>query len=315
MPVLLAVDGGQTGCRIALFDDAQLIGTGVGRGIRHRSGKTFARLVGDNVVQALDALGPRTGAVDAVCLGLSGFGGSPEVARELNDTIRRALDTARVLITNDAVTSYVGAIGFEAGVVVAAGTGAITLATDGRQNVARVDGWGYVLGDSGSGYEVGRRGLMSALRAFDGRGGSENLRRRAEQRFGPMDGLSHRIYGEPEMVAAIASFATDVSAAANEGDPAARSIWADAGRELALSAAAAARLVLPREGPVTVSGAGRLFDAGELLMGPFRRSLEEQIGDARLVQPMGTPLDGARRLCTATALGAFGPLVHQFDVR
>ena len=58
-------------------------------------------------------------------------------------------------MTNDAVTSYVGAIGFEPGAVVAAGTGVIALAGDRDGNFARSDGWGYILGDDGGGYYIG----------------------------------------------------------------------------------------------------------------------------------------------------------------
>jgi N-acetylglucosamine kinase-like BadF-type ATPase len=50
------------------------------------------------------------------------------------------------------VTSYLGAIGFEPGAVVAAGTGVIALAGDRDGNFARSDGWGYILGDDGGGW-------------------------------------------------------------------------------------------------------------------------------------------------------------------
>jgi N-acetylglucosamine kinase-like BadF-type ATPase len=60
----------------------------------------------------------------------------------------------RVVVTNDAVTSYLGAIGFEPGAVVAAGTGVIALAGDRDGNFARSDGWGYILGADGGGWLV-----------------------------------------------------------------------------------------------------------------------------------------------------------------
>ena len=52
------------------------------------------------------------------------------------------------------MTSYLGAIGFEPGAVVAAGTGVIALAGDRDGNFARSDGWGYILGDDGGGWLV-----------------------------------------------------------------------------------------------------------------------------------------------------------------
>src|SRR5207302_1139349 len=74
--------------------------------------------------------------------------------------------------------------------------------------VACVDGWGHLLGDAGSGFWVGRRGLDAALRAHDGRsGGSPLLARLVERDVGPLDRLPEiaaRARAGP--VAAIASF-------------------------------------------------------------------------------------------------------------
>jgi N-acetylglucosamine kinase-like BadF-type ATPase len=148
--------------------------------------------------------------------------------------------------------------------------------------VARAGGGGVLLGDDGGGYWIGRRGLALALRARDGRGGSAALLARAEARLGR--NLVSAVYDAPDPVAVIAAFASDVSDAARDGDEAARSIWADAGRELARTAAAA-RDRIGIAGPV--SYAGGLFEAGELLLEPFRAG----IGDVRA--PLGDALDGA----------------------
>ena len=53
----------------------------------------------------------------------------------------------------------------------AAGTGTVCVARRGERLV-KVDGWGSLLGDAGSGFAIGRAGLDSALRHADGRGGS-----------------------------------------------------------------------------------------------------------------------------------------------
>ena len=60
------------------------------------------------------------------------------------------------------------------GAVVASGTGVVTLAV-GRTELARVDGWGYLLGDAGSGYWLGRAALDAVMRAHDGRGDATAL--------------------------------------------------------------------------------------------------------------------------------------------
>ena len=61
------------------------------------------------------------------------------------------------VLAHDSTTSYLGALGDTRGAVVASGTGVVTLAV-GVETVARVDGWGYIMGDAGSGYWIGRAG-------------------------------------------------------------------------------------------------------------------------------------------------------------
>ncbi len=82
----------------------------------------------------------------------------------------RAADTsiAEVALAHDSTTSYLGALGDEPGVMITSGTGVVTLAV-GPDDVARVDGWGWIMGDSGSAYWIGRNALEAAMRGYDGR--------------------------------------------------------------------------------------------------------------------------------------------------
>ena len=161
----ILIDGGQGGCRIVYMADGQRVLTGDDAGLsRHARDRSAGVL--RVLERAFADLGPRApGSVDVIVAGLTGFDGGPETAGAVADGVRKLVRTGRVIMTNDAVTSYLGAIGFEPGAVVAAGTGVIALAGDRDGNFARSDGWGYILGDDGGGYYIGRRGLASALRA------------------------------------------------------------------------------------------------------------------------------------------------------
>ena len=46
--------------------------------------------------------------------------------------------------------------------VVIAGTGSIAVGVDADGRTARAGGWGHILGDEGSGYDLGHRGLNAA---------------------------------------------------------------------------------------------------------------------------------------------------------
>jgi N-acetylglucosamine kinase-like BadF-type ATPase len=264
----LLIDGGQSGCRVAVARNGVIGAVETVPGLR-RVGRAY---------DSLRALVSRN-EVDLVAAGLTGYTGEP-------------LDLGiPAILTNDAVTAYLGALGDAPGAVIVAGTGAIALASG--TECARADGWGTLLGDAGGGYWIARRALELALRAADGRDGSPELLALAHARYGP--DVVHAIYDAPDPTATIAAFTRDLAAA-----PDAVPIWEQAGRELAHTALAA----LARAGaPPTVSFAGGLFGAGELILGPLRAALGFDVRE-----PLGDGLAGAARLAAGT--DRFASLVH-----
>ncbi len=295
MSTVLSVDVGKSGCRAVLFVD----------GVRTAGSECpgpsgLADPAGmDSAVAAIGtAVGDITaGSVDALGVGLAGLAQSPGTARELARRLANRHGTHRVVLASDMTTSHLGALGGHPGVVVAGGTGAVALAVSARGETARVDGWGYLLGDAGSGYDIGRRGLESALRAHDGRGGSETLRVRAAKRFGDLDRLSGLVHGAVNPARTVAAFARDVLRAAQEGDLWSRRLWTEAGIELAHTAAAAAS-GMPEGADVAVSATGGLFDAGELLTRSFEAELGRILPQARLLPRRGDALDGGHLMAT-----------------
>lgn len=301
----LAVDAGQTATRASVADGGP---AGHGPGVRHLRSPGGV----EHAAEAIHAAAEQahvSGGVGVVCLGLSGFADAMPDLERLAAELARRLDAERVVIASDVVTSYLGALSLRPGVVVAAGTGSVALAADGRGGVAFVDGWGHLLGDAGSGFAIGRAGLASALRAVDGRGGSEALRARAEAAFGPLGQLPTAIYSGEEPARAIAAFAPAVADAAEAGDQAARAIWAAVAGELATTVVAAAERTFGADTPADVSWAGGLFAAEDLLREPFARRLAERAPRLRVVAPEGTSLDGARLLVAAEASGMFPGLI------
>ncbi|WP_376795251.1 BadF/BadG/BcrA/BcrD ATPase family protein [Thermogemmatispora sp.] len=142
----------------------------------------------------------------------------------------------QVYLTNDAELPL-AALEQAIGLVLIAGTGSIALGRDARGRLRRAGGWGYLLGDEGSGYDIGRQALQAATRAADGRGPHTSLLPRILAHWGlerPED-LIGLVYHGLE-TAAIARLATCVFAAAREGDLVARRIVGHAATELALAA-------------------------------------------------------------------------------
>ena len=309
----ILIDGGQGGCRIVYMADGQRVLTGSDAGLsRHDRDRSASVL--RVLERAFADLGPRApGSVDVIVAGLTGFDGTPETADGVADGVRRLVRTGRVVVTNDAVTSYLGAIGFEPGAVVAAGTGVIALAGDRGGNFARSDGWGFILGDDGGGYYIGRLGLASALRAHDGRVGSQALLQRARDEFGDPEALRDLVYGSPNPAGEVARFARQVAEAAREGDSVASEIWTIAAREVAQTATAALGQVFAPDAPVSVSWTGNLFDARDLMLQPFQQQVRAMWRTARLLAPRGTALSGAELLARSNPPPMFEDLLHVYE--
>jgi glucosamine kinase len=315
--VILGVDAGQSGSRLTLVRpvgaEVSWAADGVPAGMTPAQAMSGPLL--DSAVGRLRELG--VDEVHAVGAGVTGFHAGAQHAPEVLAAWRRCLGVRRLVLADDAVTSYLGALGARPGAVVAAGTGVTALATDGRASV-RVNGWGPTLGDEGGGYWIGLHGLRSAYRHSDGRGGSAQLEQRARAMFGELPRLPARLAASPERTALVAAFAREVADAACAGDAVATGIWTDAAGELARSALAAlTRLEAAPAGggPARcVSWNGSLFGAGDLLVRPFREAVRAVAPDLEVVTPTSDALGGTVALTRQPDLAQFGALVDTADI-
>jgi N-acetylglucosamine kinase-like BadF-type ATPase len=289
----LAVDAGQTAIRAALVDYGGGPRSTVAPGVVRVGSGAGADVVTDLLLAAVAKLGPLPAPAPAAAIGLSGFEAvSDEGVGRIAEQFRRGAGIESLAIASDGLTALLGAIGRRDGVVVAAGTGTACLARRGAR-FSKVDGWGSLLGDAGSGFAIGRAGLAGALREHDGRGGSAGLLQAAMERFGPVERLPEQIYSAQVPTRAVAAFAADVGRVAEAGDEYARTILSGAAGELAISTGAAARRLFEPGEPLVVSYSGSVFEAGELIAGPFRREVVARLPGASVVEPAGDPLAGA----------------------
>ena len=143
--------------------------------------------------------------------------------------------------------------------VVIAGTGSMASGWNGRSS-ARAGGHGFLLGDEGSAYWIGRAAVRAALRWEDGMGGSKKIHRAVIQAAGQgpesLDALIGEVCTHPAERGRLTALAPVVTALAAE-DPEAGSIALRAAEHLAALAEAIRR----RLGPLPVAGAGRVFSA------------------------------------------------------
>ncbi|WP_460661394.1 N-acetylglucosamine kinase [Kribbella swartbergensis] len=278
----IAIDGGQSALRLRVLPTGRV---GQGPGYVHGP-DSIEHLLG--AVRTAAAAAEVAGPIEVVALGLTGFPPAREVAEGLAARIAGLLDASEVRLTQDMVTAHAGALADGYGVVVAAGTGLVCLAVDRDGSWHKVDGHGYLFGDAGSAFAIGRAGLVAVQRARDGRGPATKL---ADTTLDPVT-----LYRSATLVDDVARFAPEVLRCAAEGDPVAAEIVVRAAHDIAETIDAAVSALAGRDA-VPVACVGGLFaGAGEQLLGPVRAALPAR---AELVPPAGTSLDGAERLATS----------------
>ena len=285
-PIHLALDAGQTGIKARLTQLGQAPMTSERPGVR--TDLPLLPQLAAAIEAALDDV-ERSGAV--VSIGCSGLTGNDDAA-----ALARLLSwPTRVVLAHDSVTSFLGALNGHNGAVVAAGTGVVTLAV-GATEVARVDGWGHIMGDAGSGYWIGREALDAVMRAYDRRGTDTALKLAVRERWAELDTAYIELQARPDRVQVVASFAQDVARLADE-DPIAAEITERAATELVRSVTAAIEQVRLADEVLPVAAIGGVFQSQRLARS-FAQQLSTAGSQLRLQSASGTGLDGAELLAS-----------------
>ena len=189
-----------------------------------------------------------------VGIGLPGVHAARQ-ARRLGQALARQAGCP-VHVTGDADAARCGAFLGSPGIVVIAGTGSVALGWDGER-FAYAGGHGFLLGDEGSAYWIGREAVRSALRFHEQIGGSELIYQTVTQATVPdLDVLISEVNAHPADRGRLAALAPAVTAMAGH-DPEAQRIVRCAAEHLA----ALAESIRRRLRPLSVAGVGGVFRA------------------------------------------------------
>lgn len=239
------------------------------------------RRLAEAAVAALGGLDP--GAVAGAAVGLAGYRALTDPAG-FAERCRTAFGLdAPVLLCPDAVTAFASGTDAAEGTVLIAGTGAACSRVSGHQVLRVSGGLGWLLGDEGSGFWLGREALRRAYAEPDGPLGRAVLRHCGARR--PAELLPWAYAGPPRRLAQLAPL---VNTAAAQGDRTALAVAAaGAGQLAALVRATAAH------GPLVLAGSV----AGA--PGAVRERLLELLADYGPIHPAGDPAAAAARLAGA----------------
>ncbi len=155
--LILSVDGGGTKTEACLADTAGHV-LGIGRAAGSNALSVGARQAAQAVMAAVTqaAAGADLRRISLCQLFIPGFSQCLPLPLPFE-----------VQLLGDSPNAYFGALGAPNGIVLLAGTGSFAVSYDGQGNETSIGGWGPVLGDEGSGYDIARRAIQAALRDYD----------------------------------------------------------------------------------------------------------------------------------------------------
>ncbi|MER9179530.1 N-acetylglucosamine kinase [Mesorhizobium sp. M0159] len=270
----LGVDGGGTGCRARIEDEA---GTVLGQGL---SGPATTRLgievawasIAKAFGAAIEEAGFAAAEIARIRAGIGVAGIGRKGALEAFHAIEQPF--ASIDFVSDGVAACLGAHSGQDGAIVIAGTGSIGLGfVEGRD--LRVGGYGFPISDEGSGADLGLKAVQFALRAHDGRHERTALLAEVMQRFkdDPFEAVAWMDRASATDYAAMAPM---VIRHADQGDPAGRRIVQGAAEQIDTFVR-----VLFEKGAPRIALLGGLSSPLEPWLAPdVRRRLKPADGDA-----------------------------------
>lgn len=273
MNYLVGIDGGGTGCRAVVCDrNGNRLGAGNAGPANIMTNLEAAR---KNIVSACEAAFTQANipisliAEADAYLGLAGANSG-----DYSEKIKTKLPFRNSIIETDAVTSLEGAIGATDGAVAIIGTGSVFIYRI-DEKIRTVGGWGYMIGDLGSGARLGRELLQETLLAYDNIHESSDLTQHVLLQFNnnPTDIVE---YAHKALPGEFGTFAPLIFDYAKLRDPVAQKILRSAVNDIEETLDAI--LIDETQKFCMLGGLGKLY--ANLINSNLRKRIHPPLGDA-----------------------------------
>lgn len=295
---ILACDGGATKTEFLLVDEAGKVYhheafPGLVFGALGREG--FAREMKATLLSFFEKAKVIPAAVESAIFGMTNVGEIKDAELHMQAAISAVLSGAAITVVNDAVVGWAGSLAGAPGINVVAGTGSIAYGESKIGKKGRAGGWMIRFSDEGSCSWVGAQLLAVFFKQADGRLEKTPLYEIVRNAFAieeDMEIVEPILAGAAKDDAKLAELQRLALLAYEKDDPHAKEIYTCAAKELAELVFALKRgLCFSSEEALLVSYSGGLFRAGDCIMHPFRKEIEQRNG--MLLSPKYPPLLGA----------------------
>lgn len=281
----IAADGGGSKLQVVLYDESlHTVRTGRVAGVNtlYKPVETVQENIRTMMAEILKDLDGELVAAD-LCL----LGGKEDMVSALHRAGCKS-----VYFHSEPVLGVSAALMTE-GIVALSGTGSDAFFVKDGTIRSSVGGWGPLLGDEGSGYDIGLNAIKAAIYSYEGRRAPSMLYELVMERWklDKLWGIVTHLAGNPDARHEVASAAVLCARAAHAGDPTALRIYEHAALEMFLQA----RAVIDRNrdtwnGSTLIMGGAwkghpRMFEV-------FRREIELSYPEAKVQLPLFEPVIG-----------------------
>lgn len=288
--LVVGVDAGGSSTVVALAQDGAVLRTHSGPGANPSSAgvEAASASIADAILAVLDGAFPH-----AIFVGAAGAA-RDEVSSTLRSTLESRFPGARVGVRDDAYIALRACVPEGDGAVLVAGTGSIAYAQRGQEEF-RCGGYGFLLGDEGSGFSIGAAALRLLLRVFDERAPRDEFADGLLAEIGARSAadVAGRMYGAPNPVAEIAAVAPVVLRYANQGDRSASRIVQAAALELSEMAKSLVKRAGLAESGAPLVLAGSLLRSNSLLTFLLETRLKNDLPAMPVYKGEALPVEGA----------------------
>ena len=205
-----------------------------------------------------------------------------------------------IVLENDVFGALMSVRGEFSGNVLAVGTGSVALGINPEGEVFRVGGWGHLIGDQGSGYDIGRKALAATVASFEGYGPKSLLETKIIEHLGLRQVLDINdwLYRSKRTNKEVAALVPVVLEAAREGDFISKLIMEESGRDLGLLT----RALLRKTNGSEVGLVGGIRHVWEFIEPSFLATVHEEFPTLRVLKPIFRTSVGAALLSTISQL-------------
>jgi N-acetylglucosamine kinase-like BadF-type ATPase len=153
----LGIDAGASATQWALINENGLVASGVQEAM---DGHLYRQASVDRMKKVLSEIAQEISGikVSSVYMGITGVMHDGSIENEIDGVFN-----CRSTVVSDIELAYRANFSAGEGILLYAGTGSVSYAIDQSGQVHKIGGWGYLLGDEGAGYWIGKEAIRLAL--------------------------------------------------------------------------------------------------------------------------------------------------------